>query len=242
MKFDIVIYGVEKRLTNIYALRDKLQEQISSKDISVRIVLDDRTTNNPFHPNGSYYTAKKAWYIDSTSDVTHRICLQDDVDVSDNFIEIVTKIINSKPDAIIALMPYLPDVRINDLVTELKAKNTPYIIPSRTSGPGVIIPVKYINDVFTDRSCTKPRCFYERDDRDEDILFAYWANRNNVSYLSTWPAIILHLGTDSLLNPNMDARRNDDSFSIKAEANWESTELVDSKQFMQEGKFAWNLI
>lgn len=106
MKFDIVIYGVEKRLNNIYALKDKLQKQIGSKDISVKIVLDDRTTNNPFHPNGSYYTAKKAWFSDLESDVTHRICLQDDVDISDNFIEVVTKIIDSKPDAIITLMPY----------------------------------------------------------------------------------------------------------------------------------------
>lgn len=242
MKFDIVIYGVKKRLNNIYKLNDKLQKQIGSKDIDIKIVLDDRIVNNPFHPNGSYYTAKKAWLSEVSSDVTHRVCLQDDVDISDNFIDVVTKIIDSKPDAIITLMPYLPDVKIEDLVDELKHKDTPYIIPSRTSGPGVIIPVKYIKDIFTDKSCTKPRCFYERDDRDEDILFAYWANRNGKSYLSTWPAIILHLGTDSIINANMDARRNDESFSIQADANWESAEIVESKQFMQEGKFAWNLI
>lgn len=242
MKFDIIIYGVQKRISNINKLKEKLSSQIDNQDISVKVILDDRTVNNSVRPNGSFYTAKLAWNSEWDLDITHRICLQDDVDISDNFIEVVTKIITNHPNAIITLMPYLPDVQVEDLVTELKTKDTPYIIPSRTSGPGVIIPTKYINDIWYGRSITKPRVFYERDDRDEDIMFAYYANRNNIKYLSTWPAIILHLGEDSIINTTLGSRRNDDSFMKVAQANWDNIDIVDSKQFMQKGKIAWNLI
>jgi hypothetical protein len=113
----------------------------TAKKLSVseeNIFYDDR-------PNGGdpLYTAKKA-YLSDCGNATHLICLQDDVEVCNNFKEICNKIITMHPDKVISLFPfnYLKQTE------ELDNLKSPYIKTFLVSGQGIIMPTKYIKSCF----------------------------------------------------------------------------------------------
>lgn len=205
MQFDIKLYGVEKRMPMIKNTANKLN--LTAADI----FLDDR-------PNGgdAFYTSKKALLAEPTFDITHRIVLQDDIEVCNNFKQIVMDIISTHPDKIIALFPWDFYVKIVTDKNQELAKRTPYIANNKhVTGCGFILPYKYIQPYLSFAEQRKNnRNFYE------DNAWFDWAMENNITILNTIPALIQHLGDDSLVFKDKTSIRRTKFYEENPQANW----------------------
>ena len=95
MKTDIKIYGTHQRDFLIKPLQNSLN--LSDEDI----IYDDR-------PNGGLviHTFEMAFKQPIPQDVTHRLCIPDDMIVCNNFHSIINRMINAQPDKIICLFSY----------------------------------------------------------------------------------------------------------------------------------------
>lgn len=135
MKLDAYVMGVKARasLINNLLARTGLD--------SSRIILDDRG----FKGGGNcWYTCKKVWTQPVPEGVTHRLLLQDDVLVVDDFISICEKIIDVFPDVIWSLNGGVW------IKPEMKKTDSPYINirGCKTSGEAFIIPVQHIKPML----------------------------------------------------------------------------------------------
>ena len=94
---DIKIMAHPSRRNNVLSILKQL-----NMDESI-VVYDDR-------PNGgdALYTSRKAWLSPMPVDKTHRLVLQDDILLCDNFINIVHDIIRTLPDKVISLFNMVP--------------------------------------------------------------------------------------------------------------------------------------
>ena len=89
--------------------------------------------------NGNFLNARRTWLF--PTDKTHVLVLQDDVELCDNFLNYVTKVINKYPDKIITYFSLNRDTLYD----------TPYIkiLNKQTYGLAVSIPTKLINNIWT---------------------------------------------------------------------------------------------
>ena len=211
-KYDIKVYGVKKREDNIRNTQKILG--LSDDDI----FFDDR-------PNGgtAFYTAKKTWNLPVPEGITHRICLQDDIELCDNFKEIVQQMIETHPNAIINLTASELGLRDKDdnfkFYKEFSLANTPYIKPIYSTGCALIIPVQYIKYIWE-------WCYqYGHEDTDEDVSIMYWARQYKIPYISVLPSIINHIGNESLIHPEYPVRRCE-FFRKHPVANWRSKDVI----------------
>ena len=200
-KIDIRIFGVHSRESMILATAQKLS---LSED---HVHYDDR-------PNGGsvMYTAKKAWLAEIPDGVTHRVVLSDDVEVCNGFAEICTQMVNAHPDDVITLFPYPFMYRQPGLERLL----TPYVLSNTLSGCGIIMPVKYIIPCFEwiDEHYINPQ--------EDDYHIQRWAIANSIQMLTTIPAILQHIGDDSIFNPQAPIRRTD-YYEENPIADWNSS-------------------
>lgn len=208
--FDIKVYGVTKRMPLIKNIVDKLN--LTDDDV----YLDDR-------PNGgdAFYTSKKALLATPAFEISHRIVLQDDVEVCNNFKEIVAEIIKTHPDKIIALFPW--DFYLKMVIDANKdiVGTTPYVANSKhVTGCGFILPCKYIQSYlnWAEERCHKD--FYE------DEAWFKWAKDNGVTILNTIPALIQHLGDESLVFKDNALIRRTEFYEENPRANWDSTLIM----------------
>jgi hypothetical protein len=200
--FDIKIYGVPKRNENIEKLASKLL--LSDSDI----FYDDR-------PNGgnALYTALKVYNAPCSPDLTHRIVLQDDIEICNNFRDICNNIIATHPDKIIMLFPV--DNAIEDGVDLCELNNTPYLEASMPSGCGYILPVQHMKNFA--KAVHK--------DAIEDVALFGWARKNNILILNTVPALIQHIGDESIIYKKAPIRRTR-YFEENPIANWKSKIII----------------
>ena len=187
---DIKIYGTHKRDHFIEEYKKCLP--ITDDDV----IYDDR-------PNGgnAYYTCKKAWLQPVSEGVTHRLCLPDDMQLSKGFLKILNEMIEAHPDKVLCLFPF-------DRMHVWKfaqRQNTPYFNVHIMSGCGVVFPVQYIKTCFE----WIDNHYENQDDIIDDIAMQEYFNANNVPYITTLPAIVQHMGDDSLITPNAPIRKTD---------------------------------
>lgn len=107
----------------------RLQQQLQVPDEKIFCDTDYR---------GCAWNSKRAFTY--PSDKSHILVLQDDVQVCDNFIDIVNKIINQHPHSIITLFDYYG----------IHAGSTPYktVRNKSLTGHAIIIPQEFISPVF----------------------------------------------------------------------------------------------
>jgi hypothetical protein len=148
------------------------------------------------------YNAKRCWLAPlEKENVTHRLVLQDDLELVNDFMPIITEAIKNFPDVIWSL--YNSRIRFDD-VPSADWKTFDNLIPYvNTNGGGVygqaiIIPVKYIDDCFKwiDIHLGKD---YIHDDR----AIGAFAFKNNIPVYTTIPSTVQHLAAnDSTLKYN----------------------------------------
>lgn len=206
MKVDIIIMGCHERDVNIDILLNKLE-------LSKNNVVYDNNHDGPLS------TALKAWTYQYNSEITHRILLQDDAAVCDNFKQICERIVVAHPNEVIALFPF------DTIKIEFEHSDTPYYDLKIFSGVGIIMPVKYI-DGF---------CIYAKEhpfkDKDNWTLYNY-CKEQNIRMIQTVPALVQHLGDYSLYDTNADVRRVK-CFDENPVANWDSKEIITPKYYSE---------
>lgn len=187
MNIDIHIYGVHARDEMIAATVNKIG--LTSDCIHY----DDRPGGGPM-----IYTAKKAWLLAPIPDgITHRISLADDVEVCDGFQDICTQIAATHPKSIISFFPY----EFMQDTPGIKDCGTPYFKAHILSGCAIMMPVEYIEPCF---DYVKKR-FNDICADDEGIQA--WADANGIQILTTVPALIQHIGDESIANKGCFIRR-----------------------------------
>lgn len=186
MKIDTHVYGVHERDNMITATVGKLK---LTEDC---IHYDDR-------PGGGLmmYTAKKAWLAPMREGVTHRIALADDVEVCDGFLDICSQIAEAHPKSIISFFPY----EFMKKNPEIENLDTPYLKAHILSGCAIMMPIEYIEPCF---AYVKER-FNDICADDEGIQA--WADTKGIEILTTIPALIQHIGDDSIANKGCFIRR-----------------------------------
>ena len=214
MKFDIKIYGTHQRDFLIEPLKQSLN--LSDDDV----IYDDR-------PEGGLcmYNFRRAYTAPLQSDITHRLCLPDDMIVCDNFVDIVTRMINAHPDKIIVLFPY----NFADYEDLYEPVHSPYIRNNGIiTGNGIIIPVQYIEPFFKWTEKFEGHYDIARD----GWCLSKWAKQNNIQVINTIPSTVQHIGDDygTTLPHYIGPKNRKTGFfmqSIPADINWDCKDVLD---------------
>lgn len=179
MKLDYKIMGIPQRMDNIEILKKQLD--LTSDDI----FLDIEGKKNPM------WTWKQTARVKADDDITHRVIIQDDAILCDDFKQFCEYLVNRFPDAIWMLYNH------KDLTNGIPK----YVVfrPGCCMGGVVsIIPIKYINDII------KLHEDKHSDFTNDDKFIHYWANNNNVDVFSTFPSVIGTIPGESSLGHNYD--------------------------------------
>lgn len=171
-KCDIKIMATKSRSKNVAKLVEALN--LSNEDV----VWDDREINAT---GDAIYTAEKAWKASFNPDTTHRLVLQDDVIVCDNFLSYLQDIVNAHPNSAITLFDNLP-------FRTYKKGMAPYIEGSFLNGQAIVLPLKYMGDMWDWINN------YENYTPKDDIMISKYCSAKGITKLSTSPALVQHIG------------------------------------------------
>lgn len=161
--------------------RDNVLKILKQLNMEENIVIYD----NREIGGDALYTARKAWLSPLPSDKTHRLVLQDDILLCDNFLNIVSDIINTMKDKVISLFNLVP-------IEMVKNKQCCYMKYETLSGCAIIMPAIYIQE-----------CWRWIDDnsggrKQDDLLIADYCKKHNIDMFTTIPTIVQHLGDTEL--------------------------------------------
>lgn len=205
MNLDVHIYGVHARDNMIAETVNKLG-------------LDTNCVHYDDRPNGGLmmYTAKKAWLAPISNDITHRIALADDVEICNGFLEISKQIAEVHPKSIVSFFPY-EFMQKNPQIENL---DTPYFKVHILSGCAIMMPVEYIKPCFE---------YVKEEFNDvcaDDEGIQAWADANGVQILTTIPALIQHIGDESIANKGCFIRRTV-YYTENPIVNWHNKKIVE---------------
>lgn len=202
---DIRIMASEKRAENVQKLLDKLELPDAA------VTWDDR-------PEGgdAMYTARKAWLHPMEEGITHRLILQDDIDVCENFREIVDRIVKTHPERVLSLINFLQPKNFPNY------NNTPYYRVYTIPGCAILMPKEIIEpcvqwcDESTDETL-KPH---------DDLMISKYCREHNVMMVTVLPCIVQHPDDDSLLGHRHDWKRTSKYYDEKGQADWKNRSIL----------------
>lgn len=202
---DIRIMGCHRRDENISKL---VSDLYLSKDA---VVYDNRPSGGD-----AMYTARKAWLSESDEIFTHRLVLQDDVEVCENFLPIINTIVRTHPNCVISLINFIAPVNYPNY------KNTPYYKVDLISGCGIIMP-KYV---------IKPCMQWCKESTNEvlkphdSLMISKYCREHDVTMITTIPSIIQHYDDDTLLHQTYTWKRISKNYSPTPQADWTNTSIL----------------
>lgn len=202
---DIRIMASPKRAEHVKEMLRELKLPETS------VTWDDR-------PNGgdAMYTAKKAWLHPIPSDVKHRLILQDDIEMCDNFIETVNIIADVHPDCVLSLFslsaPNYSPYR----------KESPYHQIDTLNGCAIMMPTDIIE------SCMK-WCDESADEvlkLQDDLMITEYCKAHKIMMLTTFPNTVQHIGNESLLNKDRFWECKSMYYDKKGIADWYNDRII----------------
>ena len=142
------------------------------------------------------------------------LLLQDDADPCPECLEICTKIISHHPDKVVSLFPY------DFLDTEVVPfeNDIPYYDLGILSGVGTLIPNKWLDDYIAFAECS-PR------PKEDDKTLQLFCEENQIEIIQTVPALVQHIGDQSIWNPTASIRRTKYLYQPGQQVNWETSEI-----------------
>ena len=180
------------------------------------VIYDDRPDGG-----GPLYTCRKCWEAPIPEGITHRVVLQDDLLICNDFVNIINRIVNAQPDFIFSLY-------CSRLKPEDADSRTPYLIIKGTNawGQGMLMPVKHIKPMFefADRELGVNFPY-------DDGIYIWYAIENSIPIATTIPSTIQHLcPTDSTLGYN-DKRKVSKVWMGEdiSDFNWDSKSFIFTK-------------
>ena len=175
--FDVRIMAHPSRRSHVLKMLEWLG---MDEDI---VMYDDRPIGGD-----AIYNAERTWKSKFTKPVTHRLVLQDDVLLCDDFLAHVSEIINCVPDKLVYLFNMLEDKH---------NKLGPYFFANSYSGCGIIMPVEHIEP------CWKYINSCEDYINKDDVMISRYFHYKQIQSITTIPPLIQHLG-DTKLNSLID--------------------------------------
>lgn len=171
---DIKIMAHPSRRHHVLKMLDALG---ADEDI---VVYDDRTVGGD-----AMYTARMAWLSPFSENTTHRLVLQDDVLLCDNFLDIVSNIVNTASNKVISLFDTIP----SDLV---KKKPCCYVRCNNLCGVAIIMPRIYIQDCWEWIDAHHGDCLCD------DLMISEYCRKHGIPTYTTIPSIVQHIGDTEL--------------------------------------------
>ena len=207
-KADIRIMASPKRAERVKLLVEKLGLSDSA------VTWDDRPKGG-----GAMYTARKAWLFPIPDWATHRVVLNDDVLVCDNFLDIVEQIAVTHPDCAVGLCNFVGRTNYLDL-------STPYFRTRSMCGCGIMLPksiiepcMKYI-DEFPDSELKKI----------DDYMISKYCFENKITMLTVLPTIIQHPDDDSLLSVTYSWKRTSKNYDELGRGDWLNRQIANETE------------
>ncbi|MGM9960947.1 MAG: hypothetical protein ACI32F_06530 [Allobaculum sp.] len=203
---DIKIVASRQRQEMAENLRDTLG--LTDQDI----FYDDLAeTGNP------YLAVKQTWLFSHEEGVTHRVVLNDDVQVCNGFKQIIEQMAQSHPDCAFSLFTMAFDSEVyNDFINGLES---PYIQHDWSMwGCAILLPIGIVEECFN----------YIDTVFGKDAIESYgnlsFLRQREIPILSTIPVTVQHIGGDSLFDPILPVRRTT-RFEENPVANWASNKV-----------------
>ena len=205
MMVDIRIMASPKRTDNVNKLLEKLNLPADA------VSWDDRLNGGD-----AMYTARKAWLHPLPDGATHRLVLQDDVEVCDGLTDIVKVIAETHPKRVVSLIHFLqPSNHPN-------YNNTPYYRLKNMPGCAIMMPVEIIEDcmkwcVESDDEILKPH---------DDLMISKWCKDHDVMMVGTVPGIVQHPDEDSLFDKTYTWKRTSRLYEEHPVAEWRNKSIL----------------
>lgn len=153
------------------------------------VVWDDRDSGGD-----AMYTSQKAWNAPIPEGCTHRLVLQDDIELCENFIEIIEKIAKTHTNEIISL--FHCEIYPNN--------NTKYIFAKHLWGCAIMMPITLIPKCWQYIQDIPNKLWYKRNKLDfimqhDNDCIMLWAIENQIPVINTIPSLVQHIGNESLV-------------------------------------------
>lgn len=205
---DIKIVASRQRQEMAENLRDALE--LTDQDIFYD---ESAETGNPYLP------VKQTWLLPHEEGVTHRVVLNDDVQVCNGFKQIIEQMTQSHPDCAFSLFTMAFDGDCyDDFISGL---DSPYIRHDWSMwGCAILLPIGIVEECFN----------YIEAVFGEGVLESHgilsFLKHKQIPVLSTIPITVQHIGDDSLYDPSLPVRRSS-RFEENPTADWTSTKVED---------------
>lgn len=137
------------------------------------------------------YTARKAWTQPIPDWCTHRLVLQDDIEVCDNFLEIAEKVADKYTNQIVSFFH-----------CERYSENVRYVHTRMLWGCAVMIPANLVSSCWDYIEHIPEQPWYRNAQdilRHDDNCIVAWAVENQIPMINTVPSLVQHHGDDSLI-------------------------------------------
>ena len=205
---DIKIVASHQRQEMAENLRDTLG--LTNQDI----FYDESTeAGNPYLP------VKQTWLLPHEDGVTHRVVLNDDVQVCSGFKQIIEQMAQSHPDCAFSLFTTAFDGEsYNNFIIGLES---PYIHHVWSMwGCAILLPIGIVEECFNYIDAV-----FGEDALESHGILSY-LKQKQIPVLSTIPVTVQHIGDDSLYDPSLPVRRTA-RFEENPTADWTSTKVED---------------
>ena len=176
------------------------------------IFYDERTeTGNP------YLAVKQTWLLPHEEGVTHRVVLNDDVQVCNGFKQIIEQMTQSHPDCAFSLFTMAFDGEsYNDFISGM---DSPYIHHDWSMwGCAILLPIGIVEECFNYIDAV-----FGEDALESQGILSFLKHKQ-IPVLSTIPVTVQHIGDDSLYDPSLPVRRTT-RFEENPTADWTSTQI-----------------
>ncbi len=205
---DIKIVASRQRQEMVENLRDALE--LTDQDIFYD---ESAETGNPYLP------VKQTWLLPHEEGVTHRVVLNDDVQVCNGFKQIIEQMAQSHPDCAFSLFTMAFDGDCyNDFISGL---DSPYIRHDWSMwGCAILLPIGIVEECFSYIDTVFGN------DALESFGILSFLRHKQIPVLSTIPITVQHIGDDSLYDPSLPVRRSS-RFEENPTADWTSTKVED---------------
>ena len=203
---DIKIVASRQRQEMAENLRDTLE--LTDQDIFYD---ESSETGNPYLP------VKQTWLLPHEEGATHRVVLNDDVQVCNGFKQIIEQMTQSHPDCAFSLFTMAFDGDCyNDFISGL---DSPYIRHDWSMwGCAILLPIGIVEECFNYIDAV-----FGEDALESHGILSY-LKQKQIPVLSTIPVTVQHIGDDSLYDPSLPVRRTA-RFEENPTADWTSTQI-----------------
>ena len=191
--------------------KEKVERLLKLLDLpESQVTWDDR-------PEGGdcTYTALKTWLTTIPEGVTHRVVLNDDVFVCDNFKEIVEQIAATHPHKAVTFINWFDEVDMSKVLT-------PYYRITVMPGCGLMLPKEVIEpcmewiENYPDEKLKKI----------DDVMISKYCDEHNIMMITTLPCIVQHPDDESLLPIQYNWKRTSKNYDQLGRGDWTNKSIM----------------